>query len=92
MPAPRWDSALGDLAYPVFLLHIPCRAAMSGLLGRSDAWVDLLAIAATFVLSTSSLLWSSGLYPSSARSCGLLGGPFILALWSDQEVGRISHG
>jgi len=51
MPTPRWDSALGDLAYPVFLLHIPCRAAMSGLLGRSDAWVDVLAIAATFILS-----------------------------------------
>jgi peptidoglycan/LPS O-acetylase OafA/YrhL len=51
MPAPRWDAALGDLAYPVFLLHIPCRAAMSGLLGRSDAWVDVLAIAATFILS-----------------------------------------
>jgi peptidoglycan/LPS O-acetylase OafA/YrhL len=48
MPALRWDAALGDLAYPVFLLHIPCRAAMSGLLGRSDAWVDVLAIAATF--------------------------------------------
>ncbi|HKP23234.1 MAG TPA: acyltransferase [Dongiaceae bacterium] len=51
MPAPRWDSALGDLAYPVFLLHIPCRAAMSGLLGRSDAWVDVLAVAATIILS-----------------------------------------
>jgi peptidoglycan/LPS O-acetylase OafA/YrhL len=51
MPTPKWDVALGDLAYPVFLLHIPCRAAMSGLLGRSDAWVDVLAIAATFVLS-----------------------------------------
>lgn len=51
LPAPRWDSALGDLAYPVFLVHIPCRAAMSGLLGRSDAGVDVLAIAATFVLS-----------------------------------------
>ena len=51
MPAPRWDSALGNLAYPVFLLHIPCRAAMSGLLGRSDAWVDVLAIGATFILS-----------------------------------------
>lgn len=51
MPAPRWDSALGNLAYPVFLLHIPCRAAMAGLLGRSDAWVDVLAIGMTFVLS-----------------------------------------
>jgi peptidoglycan/LPS O-acetylase OafA/YrhL len=51
LPAPRWDSALGELAYPVFLLHIPCRAAMSGLLDRSDAWVDVLAIAATFILS-----------------------------------------
>jgi len=51
MPASRWDSALGDLAYPVFLLHIPCRAALSGLLGRSEAWVDVLAVAATFVLS-----------------------------------------
>lgn len=51
MPALRWDAALGNLAYPVFLLHIPCRAAMSGLLGRSDAWVDVLAIGATFILS-----------------------------------------
>jgi peptidoglycan/LPS O-acetylase OafA/YrhL len=51
MPALRWDSALGNLAYPVFLLHIPCRAAMSGLLGRSDAWVDVLAIGATFIVS-----------------------------------------
>lgn len=51
VPPLRWDSALGNLAYPVFLLHIPCRAAMSGLLGRSDAWVDVLAIGATFVLS-----------------------------------------
>jgi peptidoglycan/LPS O-acetylase OafA/YrhL len=51
MPALRWDSALGDLAYPVFLLHIPCRAAMSGLIGRSDAGVDVLALAATFILS-----------------------------------------
>jgi peptidoglycan/LPS O-acetylase OafA/YrhL len=48
MPIPRWDAALGDLAYPVFLLHIPCRAALSGLMGRSDASVDVLAIAATF--------------------------------------------
>lgn len=51
MSPTRWDSALGDLAYPVFLLHIPSRAAMSGLLGRSDAWVDVLAIVATFALS-----------------------------------------
>jgi peptidoglycan/LPS O-acetylase OafA/YrhL len=51
MSIPRWDAALGDLAYPVFLLHIPCRAAVSGLLGRSDAFADLLAIAATFGLS-----------------------------------------
>jgi len=51
LPTPRWDAALGELAYPVFLLHIPCRAAMAGLLGRSDAWVDVLAIGATFVLS-----------------------------------------
>lgn len=51
LPALRWDAALGDLAYPVFLLHIPCRAAMSGLLGRSDAVVDVLAIAATFGVS-----------------------------------------
>lgn len=51
MPTVRWDSALGELAYPVFLLHIPCRAAISGLVGRSDAWVDVLAIVATFILS-----------------------------------------
>ena len=47
----RWDSALGDLAYPVFLMHIPCRAAMYGLLGRSDVWIDLAAIATTIALS-----------------------------------------
>jgi peptidoglycan/LPS O-acetylase OafA/YrhL len=47
----RWDSSLGDLAYPVFLLHIPCRAAMAGLLGRSDAWVDVLSLGVTFILA-----------------------------------------
>jgi peptidoglycan/LPS O-acetylase OafA/YrhL len=47
----RWDSALGALAYPVFLLHIPCRAAMLGLFGRSNIWVDLAAVAATIALS-----------------------------------------
>jgi peptidoglycan/LPS O-acetylase OafA/YrhL len=47
----RWDSALGDLAYPVFLMHIPCRAAMYGLLGRSNVWIDLAAIATTIALS-----------------------------------------
>ena len=51
MPTLRWDAELGSLAYPVFLLHIPCRAAMSGLVGRSDAWVDVLAVAATFIVS-----------------------------------------
>jgi peptidoglycan/LPS O-acetylase OafA/YrhL len=47
----RWDSVLGDLAYPVFLVHIPCRAAMSGLLGRTNIWVDVAAVGATIVLS-----------------------------------------
>lgn len=51
VPAQRWDSMLGDLAYPVFLLHIPCRAAMTGLLGRSDTGVDVAALVATFALS-----------------------------------------
>jgi peptidoglycan/LPS O-acetylase OafA/YrhL len=47
----RWDSALGELAYPVFLMHIPCRAAMYGLVGRSNVWIDLAAIATTIALS-----------------------------------------
>jgi peptidoglycan/LPS O-acetylase OafA/YrhL len=51
VPPPRWDTMLGDLAYPVFLMHIPCRAAMYGLLGRANGWVDLIAIGVTFALS-----------------------------------------
>ena len=51
MTTRRWDSVLGDLAYPVFLVHIPCRAAMSGLLGRTNIWVDVAAVGASIVLS-----------------------------------------
>ena len=63
MPTLRWDAELGNLAYPVFLLHIPCRAAMSGLVGRSDAWVDVLASRRPLSSRISSLPSSSDLYP-----------------------------
>jgi peptidoglycan/LPS O-acetylase OafA/YrhL len=49
----RWDSALGDLAYPVFLLHYPCAAAVIALTG-SEAWPsDVAAISTTLVASCS---------------------------------------
>ena len=51
LSAHRWDSVLGDLAYPVFLVHLPCRAAVHGLLDRSDIWADAAAIAATIAVS-----------------------------------------
>lgn len=52
-PEPEWGKRLGDLAYPVFLLHFPTAAAIAGIAGANPA----LAVVGTLLLSWGVVWW-----------------------------------
>lgn len=51
-----YDSALGEFAYPVFLLNYPAGAIAIALTGSAGAFSDLLGVAITFALSGAVIL------------------------------------
>lgn len=51
LPANKIDTLLGDLAYPLYLLHSPVVAIVRGAAGHRDLMVDTLGMAVTVALS-----------------------------------------